>query len=121
MKKKEDKAQCTYGKFLEFFPLCTKEKQEELLERLRKQPCPQSICGKHVQDSLNMLTYGQLDDMQTAASSQQPIEETCKVLLQVDSDLLLKEDVNDVFGFANFVTKEINRIMVAYLSMYEER
>ncbi len=35
-------------------------------------------------------TYGQLDDMQTAASSQQPIEETCKVLLQIDSKLAFK-------------------------------
>ncbi len=117
MKKEEDKDPCTYGKFLELFPLCTKEKQEELLERLRKQPCPQSICGKHVPDSLNMLTYGKLDDMQTAASSQQPIEETCKVLLEVDSKLLLNEDVNDVFGFSNFVTKEINRINKIFSSI----
>lgn len=117
MKKEEDKDPCTYGKFLELFPLCTKEKQEELLERLRKQPCPQSICGKHVPDCLNMLTYGQLDDMQTAASSQQPIEETCKVLLEVDSNLLLNEDVNDVFGFSNFVTKEINRINKIFSSI----
>lgn len=117
MKKKEDKDLCTYGKFLELFPLCTKGKQEELLGRLRKQPRPQFLCGKQVPDNLNMLTYGQMDDMQTAASAETPIEETCKVLLQVDPSLLLVEDVNDVFGFSNFVTSEINRINKIFSSI----
>ena len=93
------------------------EKQEELLGRLRKQLRPPFLCGKQVPDNLNMLTYGQLDDMQTAASSQTPIEETCKVLLQVEPNLLLKEDVNDVFGFSNFVTSEINRINKIFSSI----
>lgn len=117
MKKKVDRGLCTYGSFLEFFPLCTKEKQAGLLGDLRKQPRPQSLCGVSVPDSLNMLTYGLLDDIQTKASSQTPIEETCKILLQVEPCKLLQEDVNDVFGFSNFVTSEINRINKLFSSI----
>lgn len=110
MKKKEDRDLCTYGKFLELLPLCTEEKQSELLARLQKQPYPKALCGKQVPDNLNMLTYGELDDMQTAASTDTPIEETAKILLKIEPQELQEADVNDVFGFANFVTSEIKRI-----------
>lgn len=115
--KKKDKDQCTYGKFIELFPYCTKEKQEDLLGRLRKQPRPKVLCGKDVPDNLSMLTYGELDDMQTAASSENPIEGTCKILLKIDPNLLLTEDVNDVFGFSNFVTEEVKRINKIFSSI----
>ena len=117
MKKKIDKDLCTYGKFLQFFPLCTKEKQTELLERLRKQPLPQVLCGKQVPSTLNTLSYGELDDLQTSASSQDPIGETAKILLGVKSEELFAEDVNVVFGFSNFVTSEIMRINKIFASI----
>lgn len=117
MKKNKDRDNCTYGKFLELFPLCTEEKQAGLMERLRKQPCPKMLCGKQVPDTLNTLSYGELDDLQTAATTETPIEETAKILLKVEPQALLDADVNDVFGFANFVTSEIKRINKVFASI----
>ena len=117
MKKNEDRDRCTYGNFLELLPLCKEERQTELLERLRKQPCPKMLCGKRVPDTLNMLTYGELDDLQTAATTETPIEGTTKILLKVEPQALQDEDVNDVFGFANFVTSEIKRINKVFASI----
>lgn len=117
MKKKIDRDLCTYEKFLQLFPLCTKEKQAELLERLRKQPRPERLCGKQVPLSLNTLSYGELDDLQTSAASQDPIGETAKILLGIKAEELLAEDVNFVFGFSNFVASEITRINKIFASI----
>ena len=115
--RKQSKDIFSYEKFLELFPFCTEEKQKELLDRLRSQPRPSFLCRMQVPDNLNTLTYGELDDLQTAASTDNPIEETCKILLHVDPILMLKEDINDVFGFSNFVTDEIKRINKIFSSI----
>lgn len=117
MKAKTDKDLCTYGKFLQFFPLCKEGKQKGLLERLRKQPRPQFLCGKQVPTDLNALSYGELDDLQSAASAENVIEETAKILLGIKGEDLLNEDVNEVFGFANFITSEITRINKIFASI----
>lgn len=117
MKTKIEKDLCTYGKFLQFFPLCRENKQKDLLERLRKQPSPQFLCGKSVPADLNALSYGELDDLQTAASSEDVIAETAKILLGVKAEDLLNEDVNAVFGFSNFITSEITRINKIFSSI----
>jgi len=101
---------CTYKDFLTLFQFCTKEVQEDLLVRLRKQNKPFSLCGKEVPANLNSISYGMLDDLRTAASTEDPIGGCVRVLLGVDESLLLLEDVNDVFGFVTFVTKELEKI-----------
>lgn len=102
---------CTYKDFLTLFPFCNKELQDELLWRLRKQKKPFSLCGKEVPKDLNSISYGMLDDLRTAATTiEDPIGECAKVLLGIDCYSLITADVNDVFGFATFVTKELEKI-----------
>lgn len=109
---------CTYGQFVLMFSCCKKEVQDSLLVRLREQPKPAVLCGVEVPQDLYSLSYGKLDDLQTASSKQDPIAESCKVLLGVDDrQRLYKEDVNKVFGFANFVTRELEKINKLFASI----
>lgn len=101
---------CPYGQFLLFFPYCIKEVQDELQAKLKEQPRPDVLCGVPVPQNLNALSYGTLDDLQTAAKADDVICEVCKILLGIDADKLIDEDVNKVFGFTNFVTKQLDGI-----------
>ena len=101
---------CTYKDFLTLFPFCNKDLQDELLGRLRKQKKPFSLCGKELPGNLNAISYGMLDDLRTAATTEDPIGGCAKVLLGIGSNKLVTADVNDVFGFASFVTKELEKI-----------
>lgn len=101
---------CSYRTFLTLCSVCKEEHQTELIARLHKQPRPETLCGKEVPESLNAVSYGTLDDLQTAAESKDPVAETCTMLLGISPSDVYEEDVNDVFGFVNFVTAELQRI-----------
>lgn len=108
---------CRYKEFLQLFPFCDKAVQDELLERLKKQPRPSVLCGREVPKDLNQLTYGTLDDLRSATSEDDPAGACAKVLLGIEPSDLLLEDVNDVFGFANFITAELTRINKVFKSI----
>lgn len=108
---------CRYKEFLQLFPFCDKAVQNEILERLKKQPRPSALCGRVVPKDLNQLTYGTLDDLRSATSEDDPAGACAKVLLGIEPSDLLLEDVNDVFGFANFITAELTRINKVFKSI----
>ena len=115
MKKKNKRKQgkemdCQYKAFLFLFPFAAKEVQTDLLERLKNQPRPETLCGKEVPKTLNGISYGTLDDLSTAGKEDDPAGACAKILLGVEPEELLLEDVTDVFGFTNFVTAELKRI-----------
>lgn len=96
--------------FLLLYQYCRKGVQNDLIERLRNQPRPDFLCGKEVPKDLNSLSYGILDDLRTATEEKDPVGECAKVLLGIEPYELATANVNDVFGFANFATKELERI-----------
>jgi len=108
---------CRYKEFLQLYGFCDKTVQDGLLERLKAQPRPSVLCGKPVPMNLNQVTYGMLDDLRTATAEKDPAGACAKVLLGVEPEELLLEDVNDVFGFANFVTAELTRINKIFQSI----
>lgn len=116
MKKSKRKAQsimaekCSYKDFVTLFQFCNKDVQEDLLTRLRKQKKPFSLCGKEVPQNLNAISYGMLDDLRNVASTDDPVGGCANILLGIDNAQLLYQDVNDVFGFVTFVTKELEKI-----------
>lgn len=115
--KANDDGSLSYGEFLLLLPCCAEKHQRELIERLRKQDRPDKLCDADVPANLNTITYGALDDLQSAASTDDPIGECAKVLLGIDPMFLMAEDVNDVFGFAAFVTRELERINKLFASI----
>lgn len=111
------KVDCSYAEFLFLFPYCTKELQEELLQRLRSQPRPSVLCGRAVPESLYGLSYGVLDDLRAAVSAEDPLSEVVRVLLGAGTEELMRADVNDVFGFFAFVQREIEKINKLFKSI----
>lgn len=101
---------CSYSDFVVLFPHCDGDVQKDLVKRLHEQPRPAFLCGKEVPENLNALSYGTLDDLRTAASADEPISACCKILLGIEPHELMKADVNEVFGFLAFVTKELEKI-----------
>lgn len=123
--KMKDK-ECSYENFLVLFAYTEKAVQEELLAKLRAQPRPDKLCGKDVPKSLNGISYGVLDDLKTCATGdgfqgtdkEDDILGGCaRILLGIEPRELQKENVNDVFGFANFVTDELERINKLFKSI----
>jgi hypothetical protein len=108
---------CTYKQFLMLYPYADKGVQEDLVLRLKDQPRPAKLCGKDVPQDLNALSYGTLDDIRSAADAKDIVGECAKILLGIEPDQLFDEDVNDVFGFLNFVTKELERINKLFASI----
>lgn len=100
----------TYKTFAQLLPHVRQDVHDELMAKLRKQPRPSRLCGKDIPESLNALTYGTLDDIRSASKARDVVGELAKILLDADPSQLLNEDVNDVFGFLNFVQREVERI-----------
>jgi hypothetical protein len=92
------------------YQFCTEEVKMDLLKRLKGQPRPETLCGKIVPKDLNSISYGSLDDLRSAGEEKDPVGACAKILLGLEPEKLLREDVNDVFGFGGFITKELERI-----------
>lgn len=116
-KKTAPHRECTYKDFLLLIGYSDKAAREDLLERLHKQPRPDKLCGKDVPKDLNSISYGTLDDLKDAASEKDPAFACAKVLMDVRYADMLNEDVNAVFGFANFITGELLRINELFKSI----
>lgn len=108
---------CRYKDFLQLFGFCSKEVQDDLLKRLKSQKRPLRLCGVEVPENLNGVTYGTLDDLRSATGEKDPAGACAKILLGINPEDMLMEDVNDVFGFANFVTSELTRINKVFKSI----
>lgn len=115
-KKEEPQTPPTYKEYLLLFDLCTDEVKQEDIDILSKQPRPDKLCGKIVPQNLNGITYGQLDDLRDV-SEEDDIPYAITEIIFGEVLNLLDEDVNKVFGFVNFCTKEIDRINKIFASV----
>ena len=107
----------TYGEFLVVFPCCTEAHQRELLDTLSKATRPAFVAGKETPANLNMITYGQLDDLSRIGDSQDPGAKVFKILLDIDAPQVYQMNVFDVFGFLNFAKDEVMRINKLFASI----
>lgn len=108
---------CTYRDFLILFPLCTDEKRKEIVEFLNAQERPAFLNSHEVMKDLNGINYGQLDDLSRVKNENDPFAEAIKILLNIDDVEIYGLPVDKVFGFCNFVTKEIERINNLFASI----
>ena len=80
---------CRYKEFLQLFGYCDKGVQDELMERLKRQPRPSMLCGKEVAKDLNGLSYGVLDDLRSATQEKDPVGACARILLGINPVELL--------------------------------
>ena len=106
----------TYKEFLNLHRLCSEEVRKEDEEILSKQPRPEYLCGERVPESLNLLTYGQLDDMRNITDKKDIAYQLSYIVFGKTLNLL-DEDVNKVFGFVNFCASEVERINKLFSSL----
>lgn len=111
-KKRRSKLQkpTTYGEFLILLPCCTDKHSEELYQILAEAERPEYVFGKEVPQTLNTITYGQLDDLSRIAKDEDPAVKLFGVLMNLTPAQVYKLNVFDVFGFANFCRRELSRI-----------
>lgn len=109
MEKKGLEKYC-YRDFLTLFPLCTDENRKEIIDALNAEERPTFIAGKQVMRDLNAITYGQLDDLSQIKKSPDPLAAAFEIILELDLAVVYALPVTKVFGFGNFVTKEVERI-----------
>lgn len=109
--KKKKKIPVTLRAFTLLWPCCTQDYQQEMVEILHKQERPETLCGIHVPENLNMISYGTLDDLHgIKADSMESVYQVAEILLGITKEQLDQEDVNKVWGFVTFVTNEVDKI-----------
>ncbi len=59
---------------------------------------------------MNMITYGQLDDLSRISTDSDPAARVFKILMDIEAPLVYQMNVFDVFGFLNFAKEEVKRI-----------
>ena len=111
----------TYGEFLVLLPCCVKSHVEELREKLSAAKRPAYIGGRETPSSLNMITYGQLDDLSRISENDDPAVKVFSILLEMESIDVYQLNVFDVFGFVNFCKDEVNRINKLFASIIPSR
>ena len=109
MEKKGLEKYC-YRDFLTLFPLCTDENRKEIIDALNAEERPTFVAGKQVMRDLNAITYGQLDDLSRIKKSPDPLAAAFEIILELEPPVVYALPVTKVFGFGNFVTKEVERI-----------
>lgn len=100
----------TYGEFLVLLPCCTEDHQRELLNALSEAKRPTFIGKKETPTNLNIITYGQLDDLSRIGAEGDPAAKVFKILLNMEPQEVYQLNVFDVFGFLNFAKDEVIRI-----------
>lgn len=109
----------TYGEFLILLPLCRKRHQEELLSQLKTAKKPTFIFGHELPNTLNTITYGQLDDFSRIDKDENdPTIRVFQILgIDIPTEEIYKLNVFDVFGVLNFVREELERINRLFASI----
>lgn len=106
------KRQYTYREFLQLLPYCTEEHRRELIDQVRKARKPMFFAGIETPESLNLVTYGLLDDLANISNSNlaDPIAYAIVRIMGCDESKVYESNVFDVFGMSEWITREVERI-----------
>lgn len=107
----------TYGEFLVLLAACTEAHAKELMERLNAAECPKRLGEVAVPQDLSAVSYGALDDLRAIGANDDAIAQTVAVLTPLAVGEVYRQDVCDVFGFANMVRREVERINGIFASI----
>lgn len=100
----------TYGEFLVLLPTCTEEHGKALVEKLNESRCPKYFGEVAVPQDLSTVSYGALADLSTIGEGEDAMAEAVAILTPLAKEQVYGLDVWDVFGFANMVRREVERI-----------
>lgn len=115
--KKKEGCGYSYGTFVRLFPIMTDESKERCTKLLLEQKRPSVFMGREVPEDLNLITYGQLDDITSIDEKADPLSVIAKVLFGIDPEEAQQEDCLVAFGLINFVTEQIKGISKLFKSV----
>lgn len=99
-----------YGDFLILYPLCTKESSRDIMTFLNACERPSFLGETEIPANLNGISYGKLDDLSRIGGEKDPIAAVVEIVLDLKPEEIYRLPVTKVFGFSNFVVKEVERI-----------
>ena len=87
-------------------------------------PPPKKFCKRDVPDTLQMVTFGVLTQLQQAAQDNDYLKTCCKlvsVLTDVDEKIVASRKAYDVLGIVNMVQSEMERIGKLFQSLNTDK
>lgn len=84
--------------------------KDKLMKYVGELDKPLAVCGVPVPESLNDITFGKLSELMNINDANDLIMVTCRVLLGLDAETIMRADAFDVMGFVMFVSREVERI-----------
>lgn len=84
--------------------------RHELMMKLERLVKPTYLSGKRVPDSLNDITIGQLLMLQYMSTDADFMLKPASIIMDIQEEVLLKEQAEKVIGFSYWVAKEVERI-----------
>lgn len=100
----------SFRQYVLCFECCTAEERLEQYQAIKELPRPPKVCGKDVPGNLNLITYGQLDDLHDSAEGVEALVNCCTTILGVDEDTVWDERAERVLWFVHFCNTEVKRI-----------
>lgn len=107
----------TFRAYLSIFGTASEGTRQEQYEAMNSLPRPVAVCGKAVPENLNMITYGQLDDLHDTPGGAEALVNCCRVILGASEEEVLGERAERIFWFVSFCNREVDRINKLFASI----
>lgn len=100
----------SYGDFVILLPLCAEASRQRVIGKLNDCERPPFLGNTEVPNNLNGISYGELDDLSRIGGEKDPVASVVEIILGMNTEDIYNLPVTKVFGFSNFVVKEVERI-----------
>ena len=119
-KRRAERRYLSFRDYLAIFVATTEEVRQEQYEAMRDLPRPVFLCGKSAPEDLNLISYGQLDDLHDTPDGVNAIVNCCMVILGVDEKAVMAERADRILGFVVFCNREVERINKLFATIRPE-
>ena len=119
-KMRRERLYLPFAHFVALMPYMT----SDTIKSLVLIPPPKKFCKKDVPDTLQMVTFGVLTQLQQAAQDNDYLKTCCKlvsVLTGVDEKIVASRKAYDVLGIVNMVQSEMERIGKLFQSLNTDK
>ena len=107
----------SFREYLTIFEATPDNVRQDQYEAMKSLKCPAYLCGRTAPENLNLISYGQLDDLHDTPEGVNAIVNCCKVILGVDEPAIMAERADRILGFVAFCNKEVKRINKLFASI----
>ena len=107
----------SFRDYLVLFSNSSEEVRKEQVEAAKMLPRPLMVCGKVAPDNLNLISYGQLDDLHDHPNGVEAVINCCRIILGAEESAVMNERADRILWFTNFCNSEVKRINTLFSSI----